>query len=140
MKRLNQIFLAVALIALCGMTRIEADDDEITLASVPPVVVSTIPQAGMEGIDPAVAEIRVKFSKEMTDGSWSWSTASKDTFPQTTGKPHYEDDHRTCVLPVKLEPGRTYAMWVNSGNFKAFKDKNGRSAVPYLLVFSTKAP
>jgi hypothetical protein len=39
------------------------------------------------------------------------------------------------VLPVKLEPGRTYALWLNSGNFK---DSGGQRAVPYLLVFETK--
>jgi RNA polymerase sigma-70 factor (ECF subfamily) len=42
------------------------------------------------------------------------------------------------VLPVKLEPGKTYAIWVNSGEFGNFKDTDGRSAVPYLLVFKTK--
>jgi RNA polymerase sigma-70 factor (ECF subfamily) len=42
------------------------------------------------------------------------------------------------VLPVKLEPGKTYAVWVNSEKFGNFKDADGRSAVPYLLVFKTK--
>ena len=55
-----------------------------------------------------------------------------------TGSPTYEDDKRTCVLPVKLEPGKTYAIWVNSDKFGNFKDADGRSAVPYLLVFRTK--
>jgi hypothetical protein len=65
---------------------------------------------------------------------------SDDTFPKTVGeKPiHYEKDKRTCVLKVKLEPGKTYAIWVNSDNFKNFKDADGRPAVPYLLVFKTK--
>ena len=44
---------------------------------------------------------------------------------------------RTCVLPVKLEPGKTYAIWLNSQKFGNFKDTDGRSAVPYLLVFRT---
>jgi hypothetical protein len=47
-------------------------------------------------------------------------------------------DQRTCVLPVKLEPGKTYAIWVNSEKFNNFKDVGGRSAVPYLLGFKTK--
>jgi RNA polymerase sigma-70 factor (ECF subfamily) len=29
-------------------------------------------------------------------------------------------------------------MWVNSQQFVNFKDADGRSAVPYLLVFQTK--
>ena len=36
------------------------------------------------------------------------------------------------------EPGKTYAIWVNSEKFNNFKDTGGRSAVPYLLVFKTK--
>ena len=38
---------------------------------------------------------------------------------------------------MKLEPGRTYAFWLNSKNFHNFKDSQGRTAVPYLLVFET---
>ena len=54
------------------------------------------------------------------------------------GKPKYLADKRTCVLPVKLEPGKTYAIWVNAEKFLNFKDPDDRSAVPYLLVFKTK--
>jgi RNA polymerase sigma-70 factor (ECF subfamily) len=41
-------------------------------------------------------------------------------------------------LPVKLEPGKTYVIWLNSQKFGNFKDTDGKSAVPYLLVFETK--
>jgi len=43
------------------------------------------------------------------------------------------------VLKVKLEPNKTYGYWINSQNFHGFKDPQGHSAVPYLLVFQTKA-
>ena len=109
-----------------------------TVASMPPVVVATTPPAGAIDVDPALKEIRVTFSKEMTDGSWSWSTAWEGSSPEVVGKPAYEKDGRTCVVKVKLEPGRTYGYWLNSANFGNFKDKDGRSAVPYLLVFETK--
>ena len=75
---------------------------------------------------------------EMMDKNWSWNRASRKTFPPTTGDgPHYLPDKRTCVLPVKLMPARTYAIWLNSDNFKNFKDTEGRPAVPYLLIFET---
>ena len=89
-------------------------------------------------MDPKLTEIKVTFSKDMRDGSWSWSTLSQESFPKLDGKPKYLADKRTCVLPVKLEPGKTYAVWVNSEKFDNFKDAGGRSAVPYLLVFKTK--
>jgi hypothetical protein len=79
-------------------------DDAVSLSSAPPVVVNAVPQAGLDDVDPVTTEIRVTYSKDMQDGSWSWSTLSKDTFPEVTGKPHYLGDQRTCVLPVKLKP------------------------------------
>ena len=104
----------------------------------PPVVVQTSPVSGNTRVDSSVSEIRVTFSKEMADGSWSWIAVSPDTFPKTTGEPRYLADGRTCVLPVKLEAGRTYATWLNSNKFKNFKDAQGRPAVPYLLIFETR--
>ena len=104
-----------------------------------PVVVKTVPEAGTKDVSPGIVEIKVTFSKEMTDQSWSWSSAWKDSTPESIGKPHYEADHKTCVMKVKLEPGKTYGWWINSQNFHGFKDAQGHSAVPYLLVFQTKS-
>jgi hypothetical protein len=110
----------------------------VSLAAVPPVVVKTLPEAGADGVDASVTEIKVTFSKEMKDGSWSWSTLSKESFPEVSGKPQYMPDKRTCVLTVRLKPNTTYAIWLNSDKFVNFKDTAGRPAVPYLLVFKTK--
>ncbi len=63
---------------------------------------------------------------------------SKESFPQISGEVRFLDDKRTCVAPVKLEPGKTYAIWFNSQKFDYFKDAEGHPAVPYLLVFQTK--
>jgi RNA polymerase sigma factor (sigma-70 family) len=115
------------------------EESVVSIRSAPPVVIATVPQSGKAGVDAkAVKELRVTYSKTMTDGSWSWSTWGEENFPKTTGKPHYLPDKRTCVLPVALEPGRTYAIWLNSGNFGNFKDREGRPAVPYLLIFESK--
>jgi RNA polymerase sigma factor (sigma-70 family) len=115
-------------------------EGDVTVQNVPPVVVKTVPAAGADDVDPALSEIKVTFSKDMLDQSWSWSQLSEETNPKTVGdKPvHYEKDKRTCVLKVKLEPGKTYGFWLNSEKFGNFKDADGRSAVPYLLVFKTK--
>jgi RNA polymerase sigma-70 factor (ECF subfamily) len=112
--------------------------DDVTLESVPPVVVKTIPEAGAGEVDPKLTEIRVTFSKDMQDGNYSWVMHSKASYPKVDGKPKYLADMRTYVLAVKLEPGKTYAIWVNSEKFGNFKDTGGRSAVPYLLVFRTR--
>ena len=91
--------------------------------SMAPVVVKTVPEAGSKEVAPGVVEIKVTFSKEMGDRSWSWATAWEDSQPESIGEPRYESDHRTCVLKVKLEPNKTYGYWINSGKFHNFKDK-----------------
>lgn len=103
----------------------------------PPVVVKAVPEAGSKNVPPGEYEIKVTFSKDMLDESWSWSTAWKDSTPELVGKPRYAADHRTCVCKVKLEPGKTYGWWLNSQNFHNFKDAQGHAAVPYLLTFQT---
>jgi hypothetical protein len=105
--------------------------------SMPPVVIKTVPESGTKDVAPGEVEIKVTFSKEMMDGSWSWSTAWKDSSPEMVEKPKYDADHKTCVLKVKLEPNKTYGYWLNSQNFHNFKDKESHAAVPYLLVFQT---
>jgi hypothetical protein len=134
MKRVAMIFVAL----VSGLAGTVALADDVTLESVPPVVIKTVPEAGTSEVDPKLTEIKVTFSKHMQDDTWSWSTLSKESFPKLDGKPKYLADKRTCVLPVKLEPGKTYAIWVNTEKFGNFKDTDGRSAVPYLLVFKTK--
>ncbi|HEX5223420.1 MAG TPA: HEAT repeat domain-containing protein [Verrucomicrobiae bacterium] len=110
---------------------------DISLETAPPVVVKTVPTAGATDVDPALTEIKVTYSKVMQDGSWSWSTWGQENYPETTGSPRYLADARTCVLPVKLQPNKFYAIWLNSDKFKNFKDTGGRPAVPYLLTFFT---
>lgn len=125
------------LLALGGFIAWPAPGEDLSLESAPPVVVKTVPVAGSLGVNPALAELQVTFSKQMLDRSWSWSTWGENTFPETTGEPHYLSDGRTCVLPVKLQPGRFYATWLNSGQFHGFQDTKNRPAAPYLLTFET---
>jgi len=129
---------AVFVVLMSRLSGAAALADDVTLESVPPVVVKTVPQAGAGDVDPKLKEIKVTFSKDMADGSYSWSTLSEESFPKVNGKPKFLADKRTAVLPVKLEAGKTYAIWVNSEKFTNFKDADGKPAIPYLLVFRTK--
>ena len=104
-----------------------------------PVVVKTVPEAGSKAVAPGEVEIKITFSKDMADQSWSWATAWQNSSPEGIGKPHYDADHRTCILKVKLEPNKTYGWWINSQKFHGFQDANGHAAVPYFFVFQTRA-
>jgi Bacterial Ig-like domain len=112
--------------------------EELTLETARPVVTKSMPESGADGVDPATTQISVTFSKPMQGGTWSWCVLSRESYPGTSEAPKYLEDKRTCVLPVKLQPGKTYAVWINSEKFFEFKDTKGQPAVPYLLVFRTK--
>lgn len=112
-----------------------------SVADMPPSVVSTIPQAGDTAVNPELKEIRVTFSKDMmTERMWSICQVSDGSFPEAAADSiHYLGDKRTCVFPVNLQPGKTYVLWFNQGNFNSFRDTGNRPAVPYQLVFQTRA-
>jgi hypothetical protein len=135
MKRL-MVILAVSM--ALSVVLIAGNEQRKSVATAPPSVVKTTPQCGDTQIDPRTREISVTYSKEMMDKSWSWSTADEGEFPEMVGQPKYLADKKTCVVEVKLKPKTTYAIWFNSDKFHNFKDKDGRPAVPYLLVFETK--
>src|SRR3954470_24171364 len=132
--RFIAVFVALfSVFSLAGQLSAE----EHSVASLPAVVVKTEPQAGLTDVDPNIKEIKVKYSKKMLDKSWSWGQISDETAVKSTGKPHYLKDGKTCVLPVKLEPGHTYVVQLNAldGHFANFKDERRQPAVAYLLVF-----
>jgi RNA polymerase sigma-70 factor (ECF subfamily) len=130
---------ALAVLLIAPAPAALAAEEEWSVAAAPPVVVRTEPVAGTADVDPATKAVRVTFSKPMMDRSWSFSQVSDATFPKVLAEgPRYEADGQTCSLPVALEPGKTYVVWLNSAKFRNFKDRDGRPAVPYLLVFRTK--
>jgi len=116
-----------------------AAQENTSVATLPPVVIKTVPRSGDLAVAPSIKEVEVTFSKDMmTNEMWSWVQVNGATFPKTTAKSHFLADKRTCILPVQLEPGRTYAVWINSEQHNNFRDLGNRPAVPYLLVFQTK--
>ena len=130
------IIAAAALIALG--TAMFAADTGVSVAALPAVVVATTPRAGDLAVDPGLTEIRVTFSKDMADKSWSWVRIGAESFPEMSGDPRYLSDKRTCVLPVRLKPGRVYAIYLNRDAHANFRDAAGQSAMPYLLTFETR--
>jgi hypothetical protein len=134
--KITTLLASVSVVILCNFTMGISNAQDIE--SMPPVVVKAVPESGAKDVAPGEVELKVTFSKEMTDESWSWATAWKGSAPEMIGKPEYQDDRKTCVLKVKLEPNRTYAFWLNSEKFRGFKDRQGHPSVPYLLIFQTK--
>ena len=139
MKSYAKVLTILGVLTAAVRLNAVADDAKPSVKDFPPVVVKTVPLAGETRVDAAkVKAVRVTFSKKMIDGNWSFVQISNDTYPKTTGKIRFAADGKTCILPVALEPGRTYVLWINSDRYNNFKDLDRHPAVPYLLVFETK--
>jgi len=133
------VYLVLFVVALAPQCMANETLEAITLETLPPSVVRTVPECGMDSVPPDLTEIAVTFSKDMktTGHCWSWCYVREDTFPELTGESEFLHDNRTCVLHVALEPSTTYAIWVNVDEFQSFQDPAGHPAVPYLLSFTT---
>jgi len=133
---------AAELVALADQKRAESVSvvsiNELSARKTPPVVVKTIPESGATDVDPGLRELRITFSKPMRDESWSWVKVNDATFPKITAAPHFLSDDQLCVVPVQLQPGKLYAVWLNFGEARNFQDATGESALPYLLIFETR--
>jgi hypothetical protein len=130
----------VIFLLLAAGTPDAAAQQTVSVANSPPVVVETVPRAGDTNVDPLLTEIQVTFSKDMlTEKMWSWVIHTREAFPQIAGEVRYINA-RTNAAPVRLQPGKTYAIWFNSPNDKhnAFRDTSNNPAIPYLLVFQTR--
>ncbi len=139
MKQSFKLTTAIAVLALFAAAHCaSAQTEVISVKAQPASVVKTVPAAGDTAVDPALKEITVTFSKDMkTNRMWSICQISKESFPETDGQIHYVNK-RTCVMPVKLEPGKTYVLWFNRAQFNSFRDTENHPSVPYLLVFETR--
>jgi len=137
--------LCVAVAAICGFTVFaaeEAAEQEID-RDFPPHVVKTVPENLAKEVDVALREIRVTFDRPMKqEKAWSWMIhRNLGVYPgvRTRGGagPHWEEDGRTCVLPVALAPNTVYAVGANSVRNTGFRDTEDKIAVPYVWVFKT---
>jgi len=133
-----KLITIIAMTVMIAFVAMAQTAREVSVKSMSPSVVKTLPEAGTTDVDPALTEIKVTFSKDMiTDRMWSVCQISNETFPEV-GSIHYLSDKRTCIVPVKLQPGKTYVLWFNNGKFNAFRDTEHHSCIPYMLVFETK--
>lgn len=100
-------------------------------------VIETFPRQGETVDATAVKELRVTFSNDMnTSGCWAFCSDGENFFPGSNGKIFWQNK-RTCVMPIKLIPGRTYSVTFNAGRFVGFYDSRKRPSVSYKLLFQT---
>lgn len=103
-----------------------------------PQVVAFDPPLGATNVDPARTVLAVTFDRSMDREGWAWVIEDKSTAPDI-GESTWDVTVRTNSAPVKLAPGKTYVVWINSPQYSYFKDPQGRTATPVRWSFTTRA-
>jgi hypothetical protein len=78
-----------------------------------PRAIAFDPPLGASGVDPERTTLAVTFDREMDPAGWAWVVESPATAPEV-GESSWDPSFRTNTVVVKLAPGRSYVVWVNS--------------------------
>jgi len=120
----RRVVLATALFSAFAMLVFAQDREEEKLA-LPPYVVKTQPENRAIDVGPTLREIKVTFDRKMdVNRSWSWIIHRHlGAYPgsRDLGEPRWENEGRTCVLPVRLRPNTVYAVGCNSIRHTGFR-------------------
>ncbi len=112
--------------------------DELKRKALKPMIVSMEPKNGATDVDPAVKELRITFNVPMGGGfSWTGGGPEFPTIPEGK-RASWSADHKTCVLPVALQPGTAYRLGLNSPSHKNFQSAGGVPLDPVNYTFKTK--
>jgi len=106
-----------------------------------PRVVSMSPANGATGIDASLRRIRIWFDRPMADGMLV-TPLQEDSgagFPETTGKGTFDEGRTVFTLPVRLEPGRSYAVALDARFANGFRSEDGVPLARVVLRFRTEA-
>lgn len=103
-----------------------------------PRIVELDPPDGALDVEPGERLLRVVFDRPMAEG-WSWVTEGEESFPRRLGRASQSADRREAFLPVELEPGRGYVVWLNSDRHLDFADPAGAPLPPFRWTFATRA-
>jgi beta-lactamase regulating signal transducer with metallopeptidase domain len=104
-----------------------------------PKIVKMIPENGANDVSPSVKALRVTFDVPMGEGM-SW-TGGGEQFPKIADgeKAKWSGDDKSCILPVVLEPGKSYRLGINSLSHINFQSRWGVPLAPVEYRFETKA-
>jgi hypothetical protein len=112
-------------------------DERKKLEALRPHLVSMTPENGATDVDPGLTEIVITFDREMGDG-YAF-VGGGPHYPDTTGRPSYDQKRRVVTLPVKLKPDWSYEFWLNRGKYDSFRSAEGVPLDPVRVTFRTRA-
>lgn len=112
--------------------------EEIKRKTSKPQIVAITPINGAKDVDPNLKELRITFNVPMGGGfSWTGGGPEFPTIPEGK-KASWSEDHKTCVLPVQLNPASNYRLGLNSPSHKNFQSAGGVPLDPVVYTFRTK--
>ncbi len=103
----------------------------------PPAVVAVDPPNGATDVDPSRTTLSVTFDRPMDPEGWAWVIEHPSTAPDL-GDSTWDAAVQTNTAKVRLEPGRSYVIWLNSPQYSYFKDRQGLAATPFRWTFATR--
>jgi beta-lactamase regulating signal transducer with metallopeptidase domain len=116
----------------------EGATPEVIALTKTPEVVQIEPANGATDVDANVTAIVVTFNMPMGEGmSWIGGGAEFPVISKDK-RPSWSTDKLSCTLPVKLEPGITYRMGLNSKSHTSFQSAGGVPLQPMEYSFQTK--
>jgi hypothetical protein len=139
-KSNGRLAAAVSLLAAFGLATLTGPQSgglsSAQAAQGAPQIVSSSPARAATDVDPGLKEITVTFDQDMEEGM-SWTGGGPEFPPSPKGKQAFWRDKRTCVLPVKLEPGHRYRVGINSPSYRNFRSAAGVPALTSAIWFTT---
>ncbi|MCL2645859.1 MAG: hypothetical protein FWD61_02510 [Phycisphaerales bacterium] len=107
---------------------------------VAPLILRMLPANGAVDVDPNTPFLMLRFNQKMGNG-FSWCQTDPDTFPPFDDKyvdARWLSEHTVALLPVRLEPNKTYFIGLNFSPFTGFRSDGANQPLPaYSYTFKT---
>jgi len=124
------------LVAFFGQYATTFAQEQAAMEAKRPKVVTMVPANGAASVDSGLKAIQVVFDRPMRDKSWSMC-GSGPHYPETVGKPHYDEQRKTWTVEVELKPDWDYEFWLNAGQYQSFQSDEGVPLKSVAVKFRT---
>lgn len=104
-----------------------------TAIAAPPRITSLVPPAGERAADTTLSRIELQFDQRMAPSV----TIHSDDMPEITGTPSWDSSRTRLRIPVRLQSGHWYQMFVNTPDDGGFQNLAGEPLAPMRWEFRT---
>ncbi len=101
-----------------------------------PKLLAIEPASGSLEVDPATAELVLRFDRPMQAGCSV--VGEPATTPRSSGAPSWDATKRVLTFRVALLPATTYRFWHNSATKRNFRSADGAPLLPIEVTFTTR--